>query len=998
MRAKLKTLSVAIATIVSIPNLASAKEVNQQDYVKELFKSAKKVQVQTLSDAALKAKKLVGAAVNEGVLLSNEEAYLSILDDEYDYVTPENSGKWGPLQPAPGEWDFSTHDQVVDYANLSGKLYKGHTLVWHSQAPSFINGDLSPEELSGYINDHISTTVDRYTGQFYGWDVVNEAIDEDGSYRDSVLFQKLGTSYIADAFYATNALDPKAHLYYNDYNIAHINAKSDGVYALLQGLRDEGVPVDGIGFQMHLTANNAPGYDELVGNFQRFVDLGLHVAVTELDVRINDLPWEQATDLALQQQVYHTVVAACMQFNKCESITTWGLTDNYSWIDSTFGEDDPLPFDESYARKPAFYGMIDGFMGIVPELSATPNLIANGQFEAGADLWSVWGGEISRVAIKDFNPDVDESVCPDDCKLDNAGESALLVSNRTEAWHAAVYDVSEIVLPGMTYTGAAFAKLANADSDDVTLSATYRCEDDSDSSYVNLATATTGNIEWTGIAGEFTLPECTIANAAIYVQGPAAGVDFLIDKVSLKAQNLAQDTAGLGDNIIPNGDFEVDGSGWYGFGDATITTSADFAVSGAQSGIVSNRLATWQGPATNLENTEPGTDYRLFAWVRSAVEPVQINATLLANCASGSQFNFITSTSADANGWSIISGEFTVPDCDASGYTLYFEGPAEGVEFYIDDVSVRQVLASAIPSTNLVSNGDFENGTSNWVVWGGTLTTTTTNAYEGASALHSGRTGTWQGPVYNLLPKVVAGEEYSISAFARVAGEGITSENMNITVKTVCASGDEAFNWGGGATLSTDAWTQISGSVVLPDCELTEVSLYFDGPAVEADILLDNVVVEGATVEPSDNLVTNPGFETGLAGWIAWGGTLGVSTDAHSGSQSVIHTDRTGTWQGPVYSLLGSVEAGSTYDFSVWGKVSGSASESMNITVKTVCDDGTEAFNWVGSNTVTDSDWSEISGSLTMPSCTLTEVSLYFDGPAIGVDSLVDDVSVIAAP
>lgn len=997
MFAKHSLLSTTVLATFIASAAVSAESVNQQDLIKELFKSSQKEPIQTLADAARKAKKLVGTALSEGILAAGEQAYLDIAIQEFDYLTPENSGKWGSLQSTPGMWDFSTLDQVADFAAINGQQLKGHTLVWHNQTPSFINDQLTAAELQDYIDQHITTTVSRYAGQFFGWDVVNEAIADDGSFRDSVFYQKLGTDYIADAFFATKSLDNKARRYYNDYNIAGIGPKSNAVYNLLQGLRNEGVPVNAIGFQMHLDAVNAPSYDNMVENFQRFADLGLYLAISELDVRIANLPWDHGTNLALQQQVYHNAVAACMQFKKCESVTTWGLTDKYSWIDSTLGPDDPLPFDEAYQRKPAFYGMVDAFAGIAPDTAgARPNLIANGQFEAGSAGWSGWDADVSRVITKNYKPKTENGVkfCPTQGKLGNAGKSALLISNRTANWNSAAYDITSIVRPGLSYDGQVFAKLINTTSDTVTLSAMVQC-DGEDNSYFDLASVSASNLAWSDVSGRFTAPECEIASAALYIQGPAAEVDLLIDRVSLRPETLVPDTTGLGANIVANPGFEDGSDYWFGFGDALITASAEQANSGAQSGFVSGRTDTWQGPATSILGiAEPGTDYRIFASVRSAVENIQLNATLKASCPSGDQFNYITSVNATANGWSMLSGEFSIPDCELSDLTVYFEGPAAGVEFYIDDVNIRQVLSSVIPSANLVTNGDFENGTTGWTVWGGTLTTTT--GYEGTGALHSDRTGTWQGPVYDLLAKVVAGEEYTISAWARVANS--SAESMNITVKTVCDDGTEAFNWGGSATLSDTGWAPITGSVTLPDCTLTEVSLYFDGPAIEADILLDNVIVEGASIGDPNNLVSNPGFESGLNGWTAWAGTLAISSDAHSGTQSAVLTGRTDTWQGPVYNLLSAISADGAYAISGWGKVAGSATGTMNIVVKTSCDDGSEAYNFVGGATVSDSAWSEISGEFTAPSCNLTEASLYFEGPAAGIDSMLDDVSVIPLP
>lgn len=990
MIAKKTVLSMTVCTAMLSSAIVNADSVNLQEQIKNLFQSAKKVEAQTLADTARKAKKLVGTAVSEGVLAAGEQAYIDILTQEFDYLTPENSGKWGELQSGPDEWDFSVLDQLVDFSMLSGQILKGHTLLWHNQTPAFINDELSAAELQSYIDQHIATTVSRYADQFFGWDVVNEAIADDGSYRNSLLWQKLGTDYIANAFYSAKPLDSKARLYYNDYNIAGIGVKSDAVFSLLQGLREDEVPVDGIGFQMHLDAASAPSYANMVENFQRFVDLGLNLAISELDVRIASLPWDHATNLALQRQVYHNAVSACMKFAKCESVTTWGLTDKYSWIDSTFAPDDPLPFDDSYQRKPAYYGMTDAFMGILPDAAGTmPNLIANGQFETGAMGWGGSGAQVNRVVLNA------EDQCEEvDSGLDNAGASALLVSDRSENWSSAIYDITSLVRPGLSYQGEVFAKLIHATADTITLSAVVQCEG-ADSQYFDLGSVTASASKWLSASGTLTLPECAIANASLYVQGPAAGVDYLIDRVSLRPEVLVPDTAGLGANIVTNPGFEIGADYWFGFGDATVTAVTDQANTGGQSGWVSNRVDTWQGPATSILGlAEPGTDYRVFASVRGAFEDIQVNATVKASCPDGDQFIYISSVNTTANGWSILSGQFSVPNCELSDLVFYMEGPAAGVDFYIDDINIRQVLSSVVPSTNLVTNGDFENGTTAWTVWGGTLTTTL--GYEGAGALHSGRTGTWQGPVYSLLGKVVAGEDYTISAWARVSGSA--SEPMNITVKTVCDDGSEAYNWGGSTNLSDVAWAPISGSVTLPNCNLTEVSLYFDGPAIEADILLDNVVVEGTAVGDPDNLVVNSGFEAGLSGWVAWAGTLGLSADAHSGSQSAILTGRTDTWQGPVYSLLGAVTPAATYTITAWVKIAGDSSSAMNITVKTACDDGSEAYNFAGSTTANEDEWLELIGSVTLPDCVLTEVSLYFDGPAAGIDSLVDDVRVTLAP
>ncbi len=229
----------------------------------------------------------------------------------------------------------------------------GHTLVWHSQNPAWLNkGGWTADDLTSVLNDHIDTVVGHYRGQIAIWDVVNEAFDEDGSWRRSLWYTTLGKPYIEQAFRRARAADPDAVLLYNDYNIETINAKSDAVYALAQDFKQRGVPIDGIGFQMHITSS---GLDlaSLASNMQRFADLGLAIYITEMDVRV-PMP---ATDSALEQQatMYQDVLDRCLLQSACKGLQVWGFTDNYSWVPGFFnGQGAALIFDEQYQPKPAY--------------------------------------------------------------------------------------------------------------------------------------------------------------------------------------------------------------------------------------------------------------------------------------------------------------------------------------------------------------------------------------------------------------------------------------------------------------------------------------------------------------------------------------------------------------------------------------------------------------------------------------------------------------------
>ena len=162
--------------------------------------------------------------------------------------------------------------------------------------------------------------------------------------RDSVFRQKLGDGYIADAFRLAHQADPQALLFYNDYGGEDLNAKSDRIYDLVRGLVQQGVPIDGVGLQMHISASNPPDAAAVASNMRRLVSLGLRVNISEMDVQVRDLPHD-ATRLDVQKSVYHSIVAACVAESRCEAVTFWGFTDAHSWLDSPVGGDAPLLFD-----------------------------------------------------------------------------------------------------------------------------------------------------------------------------------------------------------------------------------------------------------------------------------------------------------------------------------------------------------------------------------------------------------------------------------------------------------------------------------------------------------------------------------------------------------------------------------------------------------------------------------------------------------------------------
>jgi endo-1,4-beta-xylanase len=318
-------------------------------------------EVAPLRDAAASEGRLVGAAVVSNVLAA-DAAYAGTAARHFNSLTAEYEMKWDPIQRDPGVYDFSGGDRIVDFAESRGIRVKGHALVWHGATPHWVES-LSPPELRIAFEDHIRTVAGHYRRRVYAWDVVNEAVDDSQpGLRSTVFSRGLGSDYVAEAFRLARKADPDAELVYNDYGGEGLNRKSNDIYELVKDLRQRGL-VDGVGLQMHLSAAGFPPVADIAANINRLAGLGLQVNISEMDVRVRDVPGDASAKLLRQRQVYRDVVAACVAQPRCEAVTFWGFTDAHSWIDSFFAPDDPLLFDEQYRAKPAFFGVEDAFLG-----------------------------------------------------------------------------------------------------------------------------------------------------------------------------------------------------------------------------------------------------------------------------------------------------------------------------------------------------------------------------------------------------------------------------------------------------------------------------------------------------------------------------------------------------------------------------------------------------------------------------------------------------------
>ena len=305
----------------------------------------------------------IGAAVASRPLVA-EPAYREILAREFSSVTCENVMKPSFLQPSQGRFDFQAADAIVAFATAHGMTIRGHTLVWHNQNPAWLERvAASGENASAALRDHITGVLTHYRNDgpvpVPAWDVVNEAITDTGALRDTLWARALGPGYLADLFRWANEADPDARLFYNDYGAEGMGRKADAVYELLRGLVQDGVPVHGVGLQMHvgIGARQSPSRPDLAANIARLRALGLEVHVTEMDVKLQTGTGTDDERLDEQAKVYADILGTCIEAG-VTSFTFWGFTDAHSWIPGFTGKPDgALPFDTTYAPKPAYHAL-----------------------------------------------------------------------------------------------------------------------------------------------------------------------------------------------------------------------------------------------------------------------------------------------------------------------------------------------------------------------------------------------------------------------------------------------------------------------------------------------------------------------------------------------------------------------------------------------------------------------------------------------------------------
>jgi endo-1,4-beta-xylanase len=355
-------------TVLFAATLASAQQPSLKDVYKNAFK--------------------IGVALNSAQSFETDPVGDAIVKAQFNSISPENILKWELVHPQPDTYDFKASDAYVAFGEKNQMFTIGHNLVWHSQVPSWVfehpDGTfLTRKELLKRMQEHIKTVVGRYKGRIKGWDVVNEALNEDGTLRQSLWYKIIGPDYLLEAFKAAHKADPQAELYYNDYSLEN-EAKRNGAIALLKKLKAARCHITGIGTQEHDNLE-WPTTDQVEATITAFAALGVKVMVTELDIDVlpsvvrngsaevgqtaasqPDLnPYVNGLPDAVQQQLADRYASLFATFLKHKDVITrvtfWNVTDGDSWKNNwpvRGRKNYPLLFDREGQPKPAFAAVI----------------------------------------------------------------------------------------------------------------------------------------------------------------------------------------------------------------------------------------------------------------------------------------------------------------------------------------------------------------------------------------------------------------------------------------------------------------------------------------------------------------------------------------------------------------------------------------------------------------------------------------------------------------
>ncbi|KAJ5753765.1 Glycoside hydrolase superfamily [Penicillium nucicola] len=322
--------------------------------------------------AQSQGKQWFGSAADiPGTAETTDAAYLKILRHEFGELTPANALKFMYTEPEQNVFNFTEGDYFMRLAEESQSAVRCHNLVWASQLSDFITSKTwTAKELTAIMKNHIFKTVQHFGKRCYSWDVVNEALNSDGTFSSSVWYDTIGEEYFYLAFqYAQQALAQigaqHVKLYYNDYGIENPGTKADAVIGLVQKLRKRGIRIDGVGLESHFIVGETPSLADQLTTKKAYIKADLDVVVTELDIRFAEEPYYTLNAQKQQAADYYTSVQSCLQAGRrCLGVVVWDFDDAYSWVPGAFaGQGGATLFNDTLQAKPAYYAVAEALQG-----------------------------------------------------------------------------------------------------------------------------------------------------------------------------------------------------------------------------------------------------------------------------------------------------------------------------------------------------------------------------------------------------------------------------------------------------------------------------------------------------------------------------------------------------------------------------------------------------------------------------------------------------------
>ncbi len=323
----------------------------------------------------------IGTAMNSFQIEEKDPQAAILIPQQFNMATPENVMKAEIIHPSWDTYNFEMGDKMVAYYQKNNIKVNAHTLIWHSQLPVFARRIQNIDSFRTFFTNHIKTIAGHYDGKVYSWDVVNEALNEDGTMRKSIFLQKLGDNFVTDAFKIAQNAAPNTLLYYNDYNNEQ-PAKRAGCITLIKKIQAAGVRIDGVGIQGHWHLGKLP-LKEIEESLNQYAALGIKVMFTELDIEVlprnfqgadvnqrmqSDStmnPYVNGLPDSIQQKLANDYAALFKLFlkhkDKISRVTFWGVNDGQSWLNGwpVRGRTNyPLLFDRYFKPKPAFYAVV----------------------------------------------------------------------------------------------------------------------------------------------------------------------------------------------------------------------------------------------------------------------------------------------------------------------------------------------------------------------------------------------------------------------------------------------------------------------------------------------------------------------------------------------------------------------------------------------------------------------------------------------------------------